>query len=111
MVVTEMAKTATNILKLSSTPFVSNIRHHHQCSPLALITVKNAISSDVGLALIKYNPTFKKMNQKDKSQFLDEFEGKNSRIQVKFMLKSVRFSRSRNWQNSPLLDKIVQKPM
>jgi len=29
---------------------------------------------DVGLALIKYNPTFKKMNQKDKSQFLDEFE-------------------------------------
>ena len=32
-------------------------------------------SSDVGLALIKYNPTFKKMNQKDKSQFLDEFEG------------------------------------
>lgn len=37
---------------------------------------KFTFTSDVGLALIKYNPTFKKMNQKDKSQFLDEFEGK-----------------------------------
>ena len=41
-------------------------------------TVKLHIPSDVGLALIKYNPTFKKMNQKDKSQFLDEFEGKKA---------------------------------
>lgn len=29
---------------------------------------------DVAFALIKYNPTFRKMNQKDKPQFLYEFE-------------------------------------
>ena len=32
MLVTEMAKTVTNILKLSPTHFVSNIRHQHRCS-------------------------------------------------------------------------------
>ena len=32
MLVTKMAKTVTNILKLSPTHFVSNIRHQHRCS-------------------------------------------------------------------------------
>ena len=32
MLVAEMAKTVTNILKLSPTHFVSNIRHQHRCS-------------------------------------------------------------------------------
>ena len=36
MLVTKMAKTATNILKLSPTHFVSNIRHQHRYS---LVTV------------------------------------------------------------------------
>ena len=49
---------------------------HTQITNRYACTVKLHIPSDVGLALIKYNPTFKKMNQKDKSQFLDEFEGK-----------------------------------
>ena len=33
MLVTKMVKTVTNILKLSPTHFVSNIRHQHRCSP------------------------------------------------------------------------------
>ena len=32
MLVTEIAKTVTNILTLSPTHFVSNIRHQHRCS-------------------------------------------------------------------------------
>ena len=34
MLVTEMAKTITNILKLSPAQFVSNIRDQHRCSRL-----------------------------------------------------------------------------
>ena len=34
MLVTEMTETVTNILKLSSTYFVSNIRHQHRCCRL-----------------------------------------------------------------------------
>ena len=45
------------------------------------------MTSDVGLALIKYNPTFKKMNQKDKSQFLDEFERRQT-LTVKPLITS-----------------------
>ena len=32
MLVTKMAETVTNIIKLSSTQFVFNIRHQHRCS-------------------------------------------------------------------------------
>ena len=39
MLVTEMTETVTTILKLSSTHFVSNIRHQHRCSPDSLIFI------------------------------------------------------------------------
>ena len=38
MLVTKMAKTVTNILKLSPTHSVSNIRHQHRCCPLWFAT-------------------------------------------------------------------------
>ena len=76
--------------------YKDDFKLHRRGLSLAFLTDKNAIFSDVGLALIKYNPTFKKMNQKDKSQFLDEFEGKKSRISVKFKPKSVGFPRAEN---------------
>ena len=46
---TKMAKTVTNILKLSSTRFVANIRHRHRCNPKYL--VNDDINSKVTLCL------------------------------------------------------------
>ena len=53
MLVTKMAKTVTNILKLSPTHFVSNISHQHRCSPFEAPNLKNHTSVTFKYELIE----------------------------------------------------------
>ena len=47
MLVTKVAKSVTNILKLSPTYFVSNVRHQHRCSP-SISVATSMFVTDVG---------------------------------------------------------------